>query len=205
MADGLSSLLFLKDLQESEGRFRTLVENLPVKVFIKDRESVYLSCNPSYAQDLDIKPEEIRGRTDYDFHPRELAEKYGADDKRIMDTGRGEELEEEYIADGRRYWVLTIKTPLRDAARNVTGILGVFWDITDRKQAEASVQESRERFKNLVEASSDWVWEVDERAIYTYASPKIRDILGYEPSEVLGKTRFDLMPPEEAERCFRHF
>ena len=81
----------------------------------------------------------------------------------------------------------------------------IFNDVTDRKQAEEKVKESRERFKNLVEASSDWVWEVDEHAVYTYASPKVRDILGYEPEEVLGKTPFDFMPPEEAERVFRYF
>ena len=105
ITDGLSSLLFLKDLQESEGRFRALVENLPVKVFIKDREAVYIDCNPSYAQDLGINPKEIRGKTDYDFHLPELAEKYRADDERIMDSGQGEELEEEYMTDGRRYRV----------------------------------------------------------------------------------------------------
>ena len=76
----------------------------------------------------------------------------------------------------------------------------IFNDVTDRKRAEAAVHESWERFKSLVETSSDWVWEVNEHGIYTYASPKVHDILGYEPEEVLGKTPFELMPPAEAER-----
>ena len=57
-----------------------------------------------------------------------------------------------------------------------------------------------ERFRNLVEVTSDWVWEVDRRGVYTYVSPKVRDILGYKAEEVLGKTPFDLMPPGEALR-----
>ena len=61
-------------------------------------------------------------------------------------------------------------------------------------------REDKERFRNLVEITSDWVWEVDERGRYTYASPKVRDLLGYEPEEVLNKTPFYLMPPEEANR-----
>ncbi|KPJ49093.1 MAG: hypothetical protein AMJ41_03625, partial [candidate division Zixibacteria bacterium DG_27] len=63
-------------LRESEERYRTLLENLPQKIFYKDRRSVYVSCNENYALDLKIKPEEIAGKTDYDFYPKELAEKY---------------------------------------------------------------------------------------------------------------------------------
>ncbi len=68
----------------------------------------------------------------------------------------------------------------------------------ERQLAQEALRESEERFRNLVETTSDWVWEVDENIVYTYVSPKVRDLLGYEPCEVLGKTPFDLMPPEEA-------
>lgn len=60
--------------------------------------------------------------------------------------------------------------------------------------------DGRDRFRDLVELTADWIWEVDEQARYTYASPKVFDLLGYRPEEVLGKTPFDLMPPDEAER-----
>ncbi|HLP90964.1 MAG TPA: PAS domain S-box protein [Nostocaceae cyanobacterium] len=66
-----------------------------------------------------------------------------------------------------------------------------------RKQTEAALRESEERFRNLVEASSDWVWEVDENAVFTYISPQVRDILGYEAEEVLGKKPLDLMPQDQ--------
>jgi PAS domain S-box-containing protein len=79
---------------------------------------------------------------------------------------------------------------------------------TERKRAEKTLQQSEERFRSLVETTTDWFWEVEENAVYTYASPKIRDILGYEPEEVLGKTPFALMLPEEADRVahiFTHY
>jgi PAS domain S-box-containing protein len=63
-----------------------------------------------------------------------------------------------------------------------------------------ALRASEERFRSLVETTSDWIWEVDNNGVYTYVSPKIRDILGYEPEEILGKTPFDLMPSDEAKR-----
>ncbi len=60
---------------------RVLLENLPQKIFHKDKNSVYVSCNNNYARDLKIQPDEIIGKTDYDFYTKELAEKYRADDK----------------------------------------------------------------------------------------------------------------------------
>ncbi|MFB2837028.1 PAS domain S-box protein [Floridanema evergladense] len=78
-------------------------------------------------------------------------------------------------------------------------------EIVEHQRTEAALKESENRFRNLVETTSDWVWEINENAVYTYASPKIREILGYEPEEVLGKTPFDLMPPHEAKQILNAF
>jgi PAS domain S-box-containing protein len=67
-------------------------------------------------------------------------------------------------------------------------------------EAKAALRGSEERYRTLVETVSDWVWEVDENVAYTFVSPRVRDLLGYEPGEILGKTPFDLMPPDEALR-----
>ncbi len=65
--------------------------------------------------------------------------------------------------------------------------------------------DSEERFRVLVETTSDWIWEVDANGVYTYASPKVKDLLGYVPEEVIGKTPFDFMPADEAEKVGRQF
>ena len=77
--------------------------------------------------------------------------------------------------------------------------------ITQRKQAEEAFRKSEERFRNLVEVTSDWVWEVDRNGVYTYVSPIVGELLGYDVDEVLGKTPFDFMPPGEAERIGSYF
>ncbi len=74
-----------------------------------------------------------------------------------------------------------------------------------RMRTEAALRESEERFRSMTEAISDRIWEVDRDGIYTYASPKVTDLLGYQPEEVLGKRPFDFMEPEEASRVESEF
>jgi two-component system, cell cycle sensor histidine kinase and response regulator CckA len=79
-----------------------------------------------------------------------------------------------------------------------SGILA--FNLFRRRTAEAMLIKSEDKFRALVETTSDWIWEVDKQGRYTYVSPKVKDLLGYDPAEVVGKTFFDLMTPEEARR-----
>jgi PAS domain S-box-containing protein len=77
--------------------------------------------------------------------------------------------------------------------------------IEERKRAEEALIESQQKYQGLVETLYDWVWEVDRHGQYTYVSPQIKNILGYEARDILGKTPFDLMPPEEVKRVSATF
>ena len=70
--------------------------------------------------------------------------------------------------------------------------------MTQKKRAERETEENKEKFRNLAETTSDWIWEVDQDGVYAYASPVVHELLGYRPEEVLGKRIIDFMPENEA-------
>ena len=92
-----------------------------------------------------------------------------------------------------------------DLQASTTSIDKLYKEITDRRFAEARLKTSEQKLTNLIEAMSDWVWEVNKNGIYTYVGPRIKNLIGYEANEVLGKTPFDFMPKEEAEKIGKIF
>lgn len=149
--------------QANEREYRTLLENLPQKVYLKNKNSVYISCNSNYACDLRIEPKEIAGKTDFDFFPTYLAEKYRADDKRVMESGKIEDIEEEYVVisdflgSPKKNFINTVKIPMRDKGGNIAGVFGLFWDITERKRGEDKLYKSQQMFETIVNGITDAV------------------------------------------------
>jgi PAS domain S-box-containing protein len=78
-------------------------------------------------------------------------------------------------------------------------------EISEREKAEEQLKESEKRLSDITYSMADWIWEVNDKGVYTYCSEKVKDLLGYDSEEIIGKTPFDLMPPEEAQRIGETF
>ena len=129
-------------LRESRQMLRLVLDTIPVRVFWKDRDSVYQGCNHLVAADSGLQSvDEIVGKTDFDLGYKEAAE-FQADDRRVMESGRPKVYYEEPVttAPGRVIWARTSKFPLRAPGGEVVGVLGIFEDITDRKEVEEDIR-----------------------------------------------------------------
>ena len=107
--------------------------------------------------------------------------------------------------DGGYAWIRDEFQIIKKPNGKFQEIVGCWTDITTLKQTENSLRASEKRFRDIIDVSADWVWEVDTEGRYTFASGKVFDILGYTPEEIIGRTAFDLMPPDEAIRMAKAF
>ncbi len=125
----------------SEALYHSLVETLPQNILRKDLQGRFTFANQQFCKILGRPLENIVGKTDFDFFPRELAEKYHRDDLRVMQTGKPYETVEEHQPPGRdKLYVQVVKTPLYGADGATIGLQGIFWDITQQRLADERIR-----------------------------------------------------------------
>ncbi len=198
-----------KALRDSEALYQSLVDCLPQNVFRTDRQGRITFGNQRYCATLARPLADLLGKTDFDLFPLELAAKYVRDNQKVMGEGTTlEAVEEHRLPDGSKIYVQVVKTPIRDAQGNVIGTQGIFWDVTEKRQAEEAVAESERRYRQLTEATQDAIIVADQHGLITLFNPAAERMFGYRAAEVLGQPLTVLMPDEFRplhERGFRRF
>jgi PAS domain S-box-containing protein len=173
-------------LHASQLFFAEVVNAIPVRVFWKDKNLVYLGCNVAFAHDAGFAdPKDIIGKDDFQMVWREQAEAYHSDDRLVIMSGQSKLLIEESkkTPEGKTITVLASKLPLRNARGEIIGVLGTYMDITARKEAEAS----RDRLAMAVDQTTETVMITDTDAKILYANPAFEKTTGYTSAEALGQ------------------
>ena len=146
-----------KALIESGALYRSLVDNLPIHVTRKDVDGRITYVNQAFCDLLSMPADDILGKTDHDFFPTELADKYRRDDKWVIETGNIFEDVEENRSDGQRRFMELRKAPVRDADGEIVGTQTIFWDVTQRKLAQEALLEAKESAEFASRAKSDFL------------------------------------------------
>lgn len=139
-------------LSEGEQQKKAILDNIPDMAWLKDREGRYLAANQRFAVAAGKgDASEMLGLTDLDVWPRALAERYRADDAEVMSSGCTKRVEEPFVdANGRSYWIETIKTGIVDGRGVVIGTTGIARDVTERKLAEEALRVSKDQLERRV-------------------------------------------------------
>ena len=145
-----------EELRASQQVLEGIMNAIPVRVFWKDRRLVYLGCNAEFARDAGFAdPKEIVGKDDYQMGWRDQAESYRDDDLQVIESGCSKVLMEEpqTTPQGDTITLLTSKMPLRDSSGEISGVLGTYMDITERKVAEAKIHRQAQQLQRTVEGT----------------------------------------------------
>ena len=185
-----------EELYRSRQMLQSILDTIPQRVFWKDRNCIYLGCNRAFATDAGLNnPAESIGKNDFDLSWSATAELYRADDKLVMERGSAKLNFDETQSrpDGSLLWLRTNKLPFRDREGKVTGVIGTYEDITERKRAEEALHESEQRYRLLFERNLAGVFRYTEEGRVADANDAYAHVLGYTSGkELTGLRRTDL-------------
>jgi PAS domain S-box-containing protein len=188
-----------QDALASRGELlHALIGNLPDYIYVKDAEGRFLLTNDAHALFLGLRsPEEAIGKTDFEFSPRDLAERYQADERQIIESGRPfvDRVEPVVDAAGRRRWVSTSKVPLRDGQGRVVGLVGMSRDITEAQRATEALRENERRLRSLVETAPSSIVGLSLDHRIEEFNPEAERIYGRRRDEVIGQDYLKLLVP----------
>ena len=190
-------------LRESEELYRNLFENAPIGIGIADRNGRIIDFNAAILKPGEYDSEDIsriKNIKKLYYHAKDRSNILA----RLEQRGLVDSVEVRFKRkDGRPYDCLLSLRPITYKEKPCTQ--AIVQDVTRIKEVENMLWESRQRFLSLVETTSDWIWEVDKKGVYTFSNQKVKDILGYDRHEILGRTPFDFMPPPEAQKIAQIF
>ncbi len=189
-------------LDAERDRIEAIFAVTPDQIVQKDLRSVYRMANPAFCRFVGMSEQEIIGKTDHDLFPPEEADRYRADDAKVMANGELQIQDELSTSREGRRWVQVGKIPIRDASGAVTGVLCSVRDIHERKAMEEKLKESEVRYRSLVEISPDAIYLLDMNAKILFCNTKASRLAGYaDERELRGKNAIEFLVPGDRERA----
>lgn len=196
---------------------RTIIDRLPASIWVKDTSYKKILVNKVHVQRMslftarDVKSEEdLLGTTDFDMYPEEQARAYNREDRDVIENGSSTIDREELLVDvnGNKHWQLVSKVPLLDESGKAAGLVGIVTDITKQKEAEEAHTHGMQLLRTIIDHIPNAIFAKDRnhRTILVNSSylKRLNERIGPHKAEaVIGKTDFEVCPPDLAERRYR--
>jgi two-component system, sensor histidine kinase and response regulator len=184
----------------SMAMYQTLVDSLPLCLLIKAADGRRMFANQAYLQYRGCRLEDILGRYDHELFPAEIADRFTADDRRVMATGEScHGVEESQAPDGSVRWIERFKCPLLDEQGHVHGVQLLFWDITAKVLAERTRDRERQLLQTLLDNMPDSIYFKDKDSRFIRVSAGMAHKFGLRSSdEVIGLSDAEIFTPEHA-------
>lgn len=169
------------------------MDHLPDSIFFKDCQSRFTLINASQAAVMGATTEEVIGKTDFDFFPREFAEETFQDEQRLLATGVPliGKVECVNLPDGRRRWFSATKVPIRQSDGSITGLVGSSREITNLVATEMALRESQKQLQTIITGTPVTVWSVDTEGRYQFIDGQGLKKRGLRPADMVGTSLLD--------------
>ena len=189
-------------LRESEEKYRSILENISDSYLEVDLQGNFRFFNDSFCTLMGYPEEELYDHNNRDFLDETNTEKVLNIFSRVYQTRKPAPQAAWEITrqDGSKRDIEATISLIIDEQGQGIGFRGIGRDVTDRKKTEAALRQSEARFKDISLSMADWIWEVDKDGKYIFSAGNLKDTLGYNDDEILGKSPFDFMPKAEATR-----
>ncbi len=182
-----------------------LMDNIPDSIYFKDEKSGFVKVNRAKAEHSKTRPEDMIGKTDFDFLPKEQAMKAFLDDKQVMKSGRPlkDTVEKLTHKDGTEVWISATKIPWYDKKGNIIGTIGISRDITKRRKNVEALKESRKRFSIICASVQDAIIILNNQGEITYWNAAAQKTFSYTAQEVMNKDLLSFLVPQRYQEAFK--
>lgn len=186
-------------LSESSSLLKSIIDTAPLRIFWKDKDLNYLGCNLIFASDAgEVDPSNVVGKNDTQLYWKEQAASYQADDRKVIESRVAKLFYEETqtTPDGKTIWLNTSKIPLCNKDGEVFGILGIYEDVTLRKEMELSLEKEKNTAQDYLDIVGVMILVLDIDNTVQLINRRGCEIIGYGVNEVIGKNWMENFVPE---------
>ncbi len=177
-----------EELAYERDLLRSLLDHIPDRIYFKDAYSRFMRCSRSMAVRLGLSdPQEVVGKTDFDFHPPAQAREYFNDEQRILQTREPliNKLEQQRGPNDTEIWASVTKVPIFNQSGTITGLVGLSRDITQLKQTENALRQAEEKYRAIYENSVEGIFQTTRDGHFLSANPALARMYGFDDPQQL--------------------